>query len=111
MIDEKRLYEDLFLISGSEKQNPFMDYDGSPLTITYKDLLEVIMGQPKVGEWIPCSERLPEPFVMVYVQLKNGENYRAYRGSVWYLDDSSKVDIDEVIAWTPLPEKYKGETE
>ena len=65
-----------------------------------------------VGEWIPCSERLPE----------NNGNYMTCdeKGNIhifWY-DDCQKCpfNISEyhtryypVVAWMPLPEPYKGE--
>ena len=51
MIDEKKLIEILTK----------WEYDALPIE---RDLIEAIIyiveDQPKVGEWIPCSERMPE---------------------------------------------------
>lgn len=77
--------------------------------ITYDDLEERIKGMPKVGEWIPCSERLPES--------KREEVVRSWyivtlaTGAVVekcfdFIKKEWVTDI-EVIAWMPLPEPYK----
>lgn len=95
MIDEKKLIE--------ETQKCFVNN-----SIHKNDLAEVIANLPKVGKWIPCSERLPEygKEVLVYV-------FDAYE--IAWLDERGWVhcmgtfDIDAVTAWMPLPEPYKGE--
>ena len=48
MIDEKKLIEDLKQ-SGMIVDN---EYGNA--------MVEMINSQPMIGEWIPCSERLPE---------------------------------------------------
>lgn len=68
--------------------------------------------------WIPCSERLPEDDTLMLV------NYIDHRPdamdiwigwhemeNVWYIDGEahSREFGNEVIAWMPLPESYKGE--
>ena len=97
-----------------------------------------IKRQPKVGEWILCSERLPEDLVAVNVTWINRcpENYYMqikdkpftdtavlYQGK-WYWWDSTIIDYlsecgicisglvnksIDILAWQPLPEPYKGE--
>lgn len=53
MIDEKKLIEEIkYLLFNSEML--------SPRWFAINEMLEIIKRQPKVGEWIPCSERLPE---------------------------------------------------
>lgn len=94
---------------------------------------------PTIGEWIPCSERLPEELSVVNVTYVNHdpepyydfvkdiaftETAVYYRGD-WYWnwsgcvdvlaeygrDDANKVDkAVEVIAWMPLPAPYGGES-
>ena len=49
MIDEKKLIES-FRASLNTGRETF------PIDL----IVECIEAQPKVGEWIPCSERLPE---------------------------------------------------
>lgn len=57
MIDEKRLLEELeFQIKNCE------DFGHSDIYINVDIAKEIyeLLKQPKVGEWIPCNERLPE---------------------------------------------------
>lgn len=77
----------------------------------------------KGGKWIPCSERLPEviekdmqdlyPHVLVYTEEEDEWNiyvgiYGMYKPKEWVdAHDSTKV-IENVIAWQPLPEPYRG---
>lgn len=115
MIDEKKLIEDI-------------DNCVAGLTnIQIMQIADIIESQPKVGEWIPCSERLPseteawcfneqegihEPNEFI-VQVKgaklptvaifDGESFKSA-----YADDGYEF-IDEIIAWQPLPEPYKEE--
>ncbi len=102
MIDEKKLIKDL--------QTYFLcNY------IHKNDLAEVIAKQPKVGEWIPCSERLPEEPVFdekgYLVQQDNVvEPYSAYwDGQKW--TDSCGDDCGNIIAWQPLPQPYREKVE
>ena len=79
--------------------------------------------------WIPCSERLPEKNgrYLVTRGLKACNsiwnrvyivNYTDLMGlkaeKIWWDGNVGKSDfepIDDVIAWMPLPEPYKGEKE
>ena len=77
----------------------------------------------KAGEWIQCSERLPdigehhvsEPCI---VYCSNGaygfaeleENIFGQVGWDCERDDEYHEPLGEVLAWMPLPEPYKGET-
>lgn len=78
--------------------------------------------QPKVGEWTPCSERLPNndehDWVLAQVQEDNGfmwiPKVMEYRQSKddWYLEGTGWLkdvysDAFKVIAWMPLPPAYK----
>jgi hypothetical protein len=91
------------------------------------DALEQIEKEPK---WIPVSERLPEERKKCLVTFKGG-----YVGIMCYASDLYRVDEydfcdekgmagwfdydrelghysrDDVIAWLPLPEPYKAESE
>ena len=83
-----------------------------------------VMNAPTVGpqKWIPCSERLPEPNrhdalnVDVYylAQTEFGDMIVAsynesHEGTKWWeLIYSYRIFDDEIVAWMPLPEPYKG---
>ena len=64
-------------------------------------------------EWIPCSERLPEPNEVVLISV-NGNvdaDWIAVDNTgygCWYRTMKYAIDID---AWMPLPEPWKGEEE
>lgn len=71
----------------------------------------------KKGEWIPVSERLPEVHRSILIATSQG--YVAEGEYDGMYDDhhkwiqyrwSATLWDDEVIAWMPLPEPYKGET-
>lgn len=67
--------------------------------------------------WIPCSERLPEDDALMIVNYIDNrpEAMDIWIGwhemeNVWYIDGEahSKEYGNEVIAWMPLPQPYKG---
>lgn len=67
-----------------------------------KDVEEV--AKP-VMDWIPCSERLPEKDDEYIVTMGCGfTNLWKYKNKKWELDAN-------VVAWMPLPESYKKESE
>lgn len=113
MIDEKKLIEDF--------KNTFSD---SVLNQTFglgeytflEVVEEMINRQPKVGEWIPCSERLPKRQdsrnTILKMYLVQGRFDRIYKGfrdenGVWKNEHGNI--IKPVIAWMPLPEPYQKE--
>lgn len=66
MIDEKKLIEeirnlkkhyDFFYKKGKSEIDDIVKNASDTL---FNDIAKIIYDQPKVGEWIPCSERLPE---------------------------------------------------
>ena len=101
MIDEKKLIAEIWKKSYGSWSTK---WDASGIVNT-------IESQPKVGEWIPVSERLPEEPMFSWqgyiVQAKNVEEpYSAYwDGEKW--TDSEDIERTNSIAWMPLPERYK----
>ena len=116
MIDEKKLIDKLKQ-SGMIADN---DYGNA--------MVDMINEQPKIGKWIPCSERLPEEpeelpteddfieemildgkfkeyNVTIYGAEKATTLYYIGNGE-WY--DEASGEYYKVIAWQPLPESYRG---
>ena len=65
--------------------------------------------------WIPVSEKLPEKFIDVVVWYARPFSDEQWYG-IGYLKENGKWDVDgksrqEVLAWMPLPEPYKVESE
>lgn len=95
-------------------------------SLLYKEqVLELIDMTPTIDQWIPCSERLPEPNrhdalnVDVYylAQTEFGDMIVAsynesHEGTKWWEQIYSyRIFDDEIVAWMPLPEPWKGEAE
>ena len=88
---------------------------------SYMSDLPSVTPARKKEEWIPCSERLPEIpfgcFVTVEEDDRNGEPQNVlysepvgYDGETWNRADGEPIPF-EVVAWMPLPEPFKAETE
>ena len=67
----------------------------------------LIKSQPKIGGWIPCSERLPDAKNNVLICQNDGYVSVGYYSQEKFLDLYS-YPFNEVIAWQPLPEAYNG---
>lgn len=90
--------------------------------------------QEKIGEWIPCSERLPEERDSIFAKFKGTDKWKdgmferisenvlvtvefddgTRRTEVSHtVDGKWKFDISvlqrKIIAWSPIPEPYKEE--
>ena len=114
MIDEKKLIEEL----QKRVRTP-----RSTMEII-RDIIPLVEKQPKVGEWIPCSEMLPS----IDMSYPNAKDYLVYYEHGYY-DVASYSNINrfwhehttkpywncaqycKVVAWMPLPEPYRGEEE
>ena len=59
MIDEKKLIKKINSYINSYNQPPYgIEVEGTVELL--EQIKNVLNKQPKVGEWTPCSERLPE---------------------------------------------------
>ena len=78
--------------------------------------------EPKTGHWIPVSERLPSENGDYLVTLENGvvkilgystTQRTTYPKGFYYIKDgfSWRQMQNPVVAWMPLPEPYKTESE
>ena len=108
MIDEKKLIEDVL--------NTSKDISSEWETA---GILNLIHKQPKVGGWIPCSERLPKIADVYNVTRKISEDkYNFYISDSAYFDGQNtwhsynrvnhgREYLKDVVAWMPLPEPYR----
>lgn len=105
MIDEERLIEDLIHCKELGRNS-------------CEAIFKLINNQPKIGGWIPCSERLPTK----EESIKNDNCFilddgnRRYGGMFDYEKQcfvhfdfwKGLVENKGAIAWQPLPEAYHG---
>lgn len=64
--------------------------------------------------WIPVSERLPEKNVEVLATTSWDAVTIAemYSANDWFIHEgTTNAETDEIVAWMPLPQPYKGESE
>lgn len=82
--------------------------------------IEALMAEGEIYDidyspWIPCSERLPKESgdYLCTIPLDENETYTEvltfHKGRFYEDDDEWGATYhDDVIAWMPLPEPYKG---
>ena len=107
MINENILKNDLFVNVHKEH---FEDYQtgGKGTYYSQKDVFDCIDNQPKIGGWIPCSERLPKKSGEYVVMISGAELPTCLN---FLSSDNSWFDTEkdyEVLYWQPLPEAYHG---
>ena len=120
MIDEKKLIEDILQHENVLASANHVYKSG------YRDrqveIIDIINRQPKVGEWIPVSERPPEdPDESVLITVNGIYKNITFEDAVmlavydkdegWIIDGYQYWLTAQVTAWQPLPEPYKGESE
>lgn len=129
MIDEEKLLGELIRLGQSTERQLEGAENNDEETFCFslknqlamlKNVIRRIRKQPKIGVWIPCSERLPEePFGCLVtvidanpLTMEEFENilpyHVGYDGGQWNDSDGERIPFD-VIAWQPLPEPYNGE--
>lgn len=73
---------------------------------------------PKMGKWISCKEKLPQEDESVLVTSRGGRQHvwnitrtvAGYLGGLCWEDDYGYYqDLNDAVAWQPLPELYKEE--
>ena len=141
MINEKVLLQ-----SRPEALNDMMDLDLQNQKGGYNNgwndclfmLIDIIKKQPKVGEWIPVSERLPEEHDSIFAKLYgtdkwNDAFWRAQSKDVlvtieyedgvrtvksshttdgkWVIEKRAKFSKCKVVAWMSFPKPMKEEEE
>lgn len=120
MIDEKKLIEELEKIFETDEEN----IDCTLSDFAYH-VFDCIKAQPKFGEWIPCSERLPnkEEYLKDDGRFMLDDGNRRYQGLFDIYDGKFKFtkhisglnyelfEDNCVVAWMPLPKPYRPEEE
>ena len=102
------------LISILHTDGAYMDYLESEEVEAIKFLAS---DERPHGEWIPCSERLPEEIGDYLVTDYRGNVYCSSFDYILgekcfnYEDDGYPVEDDTIVAWMPLPEPYRKEGE
>lgn len=122
MIDARRIYNYIKM-----EINPYgKPFEGTVFEFGQK-IMETIVNmnkQPKVGDWISCSEKMPEDGkdVLVWFEyFRYGDYNRLYQtmgisytwDGAWsgFVNGESGWRKLRIIAWQPLPEPYKGDVE
>lgn len=108
MIDEKKLIEEIentgFFIAGLRSGREMLR---KYLTEYRKAIVKIINNQPKVDNWIPCSERLPEESGYYLATIENAkfpQILHYLKGYKRWRDEFSERKY--VVAWQPLPTPY-----
>lgn len=77
---------------------------------------DFVSSEPSINQWVPISERLPEPDTYVLLSFENftladiGRYERDETGGAFYPGDEDKSYASFgvfVNAWMPLPEPWK----
>ncbi len=117
MIDEKKLIEDIWSLFNNEYNNA-VKYDEDETKLADKILSHVqkkIEAQLQIGQWIPCSERLPEESlnsVIGWDEYRKRCCFVQYYAGQWQLAGKNKYgESVKIIAWQPVPEPYKPKGE
>lgn len=117
MIDEKKLIEKIEKeIDGVIVKDTYSKWKNAGL----RKARILAEEQPKIGGWIPCSERLPDRGVMnpitndyaEYLCTVCVDGFRTVRPIKFDKDGcwvNHGMNFDKyVTAWQPLPEEYHG---
>ena len=84
---------------------------------TFTDICNAIKALEHESDWIPVSERLPEKDGQYLVTIKNLTGYEQLCNDVFECEFFGRDWIfkgwkdNKVIAWMPLPQPYKAESE
>lgn len=84
-----------------------------------EEILEGLTSIESEHKWIPCSERLPEENGQYLITIKykhvNDSYEDVYAEHGEWLDGKWDMfcfghcgEVEDIIAWMPLPEPYKG---
>lgn len=108
MIDEDKLIKELkFQINNCETYGHSDIYIDLEMAKKWVETIE----KKKVGEWIPCSERLPEIAGVYRVTCLYADKVYRVKDDLFYSDRTWGYDNPnrnrKVIAWKPLEKQYE----
>ena len=76
----------------------------------------IVVNDTAHPNWISCSEKLPENDECVLATTAWGDVtiaervYPPINDTCWFIHDgNTNATIDNVVAWMPLPEPYRGD--
>lgn len=110
MIDENKLIDHLQRAASASDNTTFAN--------GLLSAIDIVKMQHKIGEWIPCSERLPEDSeTMVLVQVSGRLKNITFEDTLelasydpddgWILDAYPDWEYAQPTAWMPLPGSYE----
>ena len=116
LIDADKLCEDLlnrWSIADTRKEELIRQIMADIVT-------PIVVSQPTINNWIPCSERLPEEYGEYICTMENGQVQECgfvpekqkglIKGwSTCEADGHKFLRNKDVLAWMPLPEPYSEE--
>lgn len=113
MIDEKKLIKYLKSEANMDRSRAYGEHECDLIEGTIRMCIDVVKAQPKVGEWIPCSERLPEKPKREWVAYLVADEYLYDPYTAYWNGERWETEMDEplpfITAWMPLPPAYRGE--
>ena len=65
-------------------------------------------------QWIPVSKKLPNKNDYVIVTTKFGvvieAQFEVWNSGIkeWWIDNDNSFEFDDVVAWMPMPQPYRG---
>ena len=103
---------DAFLTELTKRERKNLLHTWSTVEVKYfvVDMLEKLPSAEPKQRWIPCSERLPEEMGTYMTTIDYGKHGLAV-GQRYYYGKYLGWGDERVIAWMPLPEPYKAESE
>ena len=81
--------------------------------------IETLMAEGEIydieySKWIPVTEKLPEIHQDVILSLRNLDVLVGFRSKTkpgFYCEGDYYIELQNVLAWAPLPEPYRVESE
>lgn len=102
MIDEKKLIECLRHDISCFEINSMKDNE---MYIRVDDMIRMIQGQPKIGGWIPCSERMPESereVEITFIRKHYKTDEILYLTARAFYEDGTLTTEDSAYCWDDM---------